>query len=64
MRLGPETNPVTIYPEALKKANLEGRDILILDTAGRLHIDEDLMDQLDDLRKRQNRMRYFLLLMP
>lgn len=47
----PGDNPVTIYPEALKKANLEGRDILILDTAGRLHIDEDLMDQLDDLKK-------------
>ncbi|MBI5665593.1 MAG: signal recognition particle protein, partial [Nitrospirae bacterium] len=47
----PGDNPVAIYPDALKKANLEGRDILILDTAGRLHIDEDLMDQLDDLKK-------------
>lgn len=47
----PGDNPVSIYPEALKKANLEGRDILILDTAGRLHIDEDLMDQLEELKK-------------
>jgi len=47
----PGDNPVAIYPDALKKANLEGRDILILDTAGRLHIDEELMDQLEDLKK-------------
>jgi signal recognition particle subunit SRP54 len=47
----PGDDPVKIYPEAYKKANLEGRDILILDTAGRLHIDEDLMDELEKLRK-------------
>ena len=47
----PGDDPVAIYPEALKKARLEGRDILILDTAGRLHIDEDLMRQLEDLKK-------------
>ncbi len=47
----PGDNPLTIFPEALKKANLEGRDILILDTAGRLHIDEELMDELQGLKK-------------
>ncbi len=47
----PGDNPVAIYPEALKKAKLEGRDILILDTAGRLHIDEDLMEQLKELKR-------------
>ncbi|MBI4683098.1 MAG: signal recognition particle protein [Nitrospirae bacterium] len=47
----PGDNPVAIYPEALKKAKLEGRDILILDTAGRLHIDEDLMEQLRELKR-------------
>jgi len=47
----PGDNPVTIYPEAYKKSNLEGRDILILDTAGRLHIDEELMDELENLKK-------------
>lgn len=50
----PGDNPVSIYPEALKKARLEGRDVLILDTAGRLHIDENLMDQLEDLKKEAN----------
>ncbi|NOZ68578.1 MAG: signal recognition particle protein [Deferribacteres bacterium] len=47
----PGDNPLTIFPEALKKANLEGRDILILDTAGRLHIDEELMAELEGLKK-------------
>ncbi len=46
----PGDNPLNIYPEALKKASLEGRDILILDTAGRLHVDEGLMKELEDLR--------------
>jgi signal recognition particle subunit SRP54 len=47
----PGDNPVTIYPEALKRARLEGRDILLLDTAGRLHIDEGLMQELEEVKK-------------
>ncbi len=47
----PGDNPVRIFPEAQKEANLEGRDILILDTAGRLHIDEQLMEELENLKK-------------
>jgi len=47
----PGDDPVKIFPEALKKAKLEGRDILILDTAGRLHVDDDLMLELDNLKK-------------
>jgi signal recognition particle subunit SRP54 len=47
----PGDDPVRIFPEALQKSNLEGRDILILDTAGRLHIDEQLMKELENLKK-------------
>jgi len=47
----PGDNPVRIFPEALHKANLEGRDVVILDTAGRLHIDEQLMGELEELKK-------------
>jgi signal recognition particle subunit SRP54 len=47
----PGDNPVRIFPESLNKANLEGRDILILDTAGRLHIDEQLMGELETLKE-------------
>lgn len=47
----PGDNPLKIFPETIKKANLEGRDIVILDTAGRLHIDEQLMRELEDLKR-------------
>ncbi len=50
----PGDNPVDIFSQALKQAKLEGQDILILDTAGRLHVDDDLMDELDNLKKEAN----------
>jgi signal recognition particle subunit SRP54 len=43
-------DPVALSEEALKKAKLEGRDILIIDTAGRLHINEELMGELGRVR--------------
>jgi signal recognition particle subunit SRP54 len=39
-------DPVTVCGDAVKQAKLDGRDIVILDTAGRLHINEELMDEL------------------
>jgi len=39
-------NPVTLCEEAVKKAKLNAQDVMILDTAGRLHIDETLMKEL------------------
>jgi signal recognition particle subunit SRP54 len=39
-------DPVEVCTGAIKKARTDGRDIVILDTAGRLHIDEELMGQL------------------
>jgi len=50
----PGDDPVKIFPEALKAANLEGRDVMILDTAGRLHVDDDLMGELDNIKKSAN----------
>ncbi len=47
----PGDDPVAIFPDALKKAKLEGHDIVILDTAGRLHIDDDLMTELENLKR-------------
>jgi signal recognition particle subunit SRP54 len=46
----PGDDPVSIFPNALKQANMEGRDIMILDTAGRLHIDDELMGELEKLK--------------
>ena len=43
--------PIRICADAIKKANSEGRDVVILDTAGRLHIDEQLMKELEEVKK-------------
>jgi len=44
-------DPVRICRDALSRARTEGHDVLILDTAGRLQIDTDLMNQLKDIRR-------------
>lgn len=43
-------DPVVVASEAVKKAKTEGNDILIIDTAGRLHIDESLMAELKNVK--------------
>ncbi len=43
-------NPVDISKQALEHAKLHSNDILIIDTAGRLHIDEELMQELKDIK--------------
>ena len=43
-------NPVKIAKESIKYARDHGNDIVILDTAGRLHIDEQLMQELRDIK--------------
>lgn len=47
-----EKNPLRVAEEALIKARKEGYDVLIVDTAGRLHIDEPLMQELQSMKKR------------
>ena len=39
-------DPVTVCGDAVRQAKLDARDVVILDTAGRLHINEDLMNEL------------------
>jgi signal recognition particle subunit SRP54 len=46
-----ETNPVNIALAAKKKAEDELYDVLLVDTAGRLAIDDELMVQLEDVKK-------------
>ena len=43
-------NPVKIATEAIKLAKDQGYDYVFLDTAGRLHIDEELMQELKDVK--------------
>jgi len=44
--MGDKADPVDIAKAALSHAESNGNDILIVDTAGRLHVDEELMDEL------------------
>lgn len=46
-----EKDPVKVAQAALVKAKEEGYDLLIIDTAGRLHIDEELMKQLQEIKR-------------
>jgi signal recognition particle subunit SRP54 len=47
-------NPVSICKNAIGEARKAGSDLLILDTAGRLHIDETMMDELEQIKKQLN----------
>ncbi len=49
-----ETKPVDLARSARREAIQTGRDILLVDTAGRLHIDEDLMTELQELKNLLN----------
>ena len=46
-----QIDPRKIVKEALKHASDHGNDLVLLDTAGRLHIDEELMKELSDIKK-------------
>ena len=45
-----QENPVTIAREAISYARQHGHDMVFLDTAGRLHVDEQLMQELKDIK--------------
>ena len=47
----PKESPLTICRKALSWANGEDGDVLLIDTAGRLHIDEPLMKELEEIRR-------------
>jgi signal recognition particle subunit SRP54 len=47
-----DKNPVSVAGQAVKQARLEATDILIIDTAGRLHIDESLMEELRNIKNK------------
>lgn len=45
-----QINPIKIAKDALDEAKRQGTDVLIIDTAGRLHIDEQLMEELQKIK--------------
>jgi signal recognition particle subunit SRP54 len=52
--MGDKTNPVNIAKAGIEHAKKNGLDLVILDTAGRLHIDEALMDELVNIKSEVN----------
>lgn len=48
--MGTGHSPVNIAKAAYEKAKKEGYQVLIIDTAGRLHVDEDMMKELSDIK--------------
>ncbi|MBS3810746.1 MAG: signal recognition particle protein [Halanaerobiales bacterium] len=48
--MGDKQDPVDIIKAGLSKAKTAGHDIVILDTAGRLHIDEEMMEELKEIK--------------
>jgi signal recognition particle subunit SRP54 len=49
---GTDRDPVDIADWALQQAQRDGKDVLIVDTSGRLHVDEALMAELANIKKR------------
>ncbi len=48
--MGDKVSPVKIAEEGVRYANQKGYDMVFIDTAGRLHIDEELMQELKDIK--------------
>ncbi len=57
-----EKNPVKIARDGVKLAEREGIDIVFIDTAGRLHIDEVLMDELKNIKSEVNPTEILLVI--
>src|SRR5690606_2718990 len=49
--MGVDQKPQTIARAALEHAQRHGHDVLLMDTAGRLHVDEELMEEISALRE-------------
>ncbi|WP_409305393.1 signal recognition particle protein [Peribacillus sp. SCS-155] len=49
--LGDQVSPVEIARQAIEKAKQDHHDYVLIDTAGRLHVDENLMGELDQIKE-------------
>lgn len=52
--LGDQVSPVEIAKQAIEKAKEDHHDYVLIDTAGRLHVDEALMDELKQIKELAN----------
>jgi signal recognition particle subunit SRP54 len=56
------SDPVRAVHDGIERAKADGRDVVILDTAGRLHVDEALMDELAAVRREAKPTNVLLVL--
>lgn len=59
--MGDQVSPVEIAKKGLEEAKAQNRNLVIIDTAGRLHIDEVLMTELKDVKEAVNPEEIFLV---
>jgi signal recognition particle subunit SRP54 len=59
--MGTEANPVEIAKRAIDKAKEEHLDYVIIDTAGRLHVDNELMQELQQIKTEAQPHEIFLV---
>ena len=59
--MGTEVSPVTIAEAAVKEALAHGHNCVIIDTAGRLHVDDELMGELRQIREQVNPSEILLI---
>ena len=59
--LGDQVSPVEIAKQAVAQAKEDHNDYVLIDTAGRLHIDEALMDELKQIKETTNPDEIFLV---
>ena len=49
--MGENQKPANIAKAAIEHAKKNGNNVVILDTAGRLHVDEEMMEELQEIKK-------------
>jgi signal recognition particle subunit SRP54 len=59
---GERSDPVKAVRQGIDQAKADGRDVVILDTAGRLHVDEELMEELAAVRREAKPTNVLLVL--
>ena len=59
--MGTDVSPVEISKQAIEYAKKEHHDYVLIDTAGRLHVDDELMQELEDVKAAVNPDEIFLV---
>lgn len=59
--MGDKVSPVNIAKAGVEHGKKNGNDLIIIDTAGRLHIDDELMDELQDIKSEVNPQEILLV---